>query len=165
MKVKVTDFKHRKGLHKELSQNLGKVLKFLGIENEVKQVNIQVLKTYPSAQGYDQAFLKLYQKGIVNLIITPSYDQNKYTRISLIAHELTHVKQFINKELIFYLEAGKKTYIYRNKKYTKVYSFDKFDKLSNKRKKQIEYISKICPWEKEPSLNADLFESKGLYVV
>ena len=165
MKVKVTDFKHRKGLHKELEHNLIKVLKFLGIENELKQVNIKVLKKYPSAQGYDQAFFKLYQKGIVNLIITPSYDQNKYTRMSLIAHELTHVKQFINKELIFSLKAGKKVYFYHNKKYTKVYSFDKFDQLSHQRKKQIEYISKICPWEKEPCMNADVFESKASYVV
>lgn len=160
MKVKIIDFKQRKGLKKELTHSLTKVLDFLDLSGQIKQVNIKILKSYPTVAGYDQAFLNLYKQGVVNLIITPSYDQNKVTRISLIAHELTHVQQFIKKELKVKLKFGKKYYIYKNKKYVKVYSFEQFDKLSNQRKKQIDYISKICPWEKDPSINADIFSKR-----
>lgn len=58
-------------------------------------------------------------------------------------------------ELVF-IRGDEKKYIYKGKTYTKVYSYEKFDSITD-RKKQIDYISKICPWEREPSLIADKF--------
>ena len=156
MKINIKDYKNRKHLSQEIAVSLNKVINYLNIDtSKIKQVNIVVLKDFPTAEGYDKAFARLYQNQEVNLIINPSYDQNQNTRLSLLAHELTHVKQMINQELIFSLNGKQKTYLYKNKQYTKVYSFAVFDSLCEDREAQINYISKICPWEEEPSRVAD----------
>ena len=159
MKVTLNDFKKRKQLKRELIKSLKTAcVEIFGTDtpSSIQEIKITVLKRFPTSAGYDRAFARLYQKGVVNLIITPGYDINSKVRLSLIAHELTHVKQFINQELKFIYKPKNKTkrYIYKNRTYTKVYSFKKFDSYTN-RKAQINYISKICPWEREPSLIAD----------
>lgn len=158
MQLILDDYRNKKTLHKELKNFLTEIGTFILKDNwkKIKKVNIVVLKDYPTSLGYDKAFSRLYKNGVVNLIITPSYNQNSATRRSLIAHELTHVLQMMTGELKFTLKGTSKHYLYRGKSYTKVYSFAKFDAYKS-RKAQIKYISKICPWEYQPSLNADRF--------
>lgn len=163
MKINIFDFKKRKNLRRELENSLAFVLTevFSCCPLEITEINIRFLKAHPSPKGYNEAFARLYKKGVVNLIITPSYDQNKKTRLSLIAHEMVHVRQMMTGELkfIYQPEKNSKYYLFRKKKYTKVYSLDKFDTYKNRRA-QINYISKICPWEREPSLTADQLVKK-----
>lgn len=158
MIIKIIDYKKRKTLNNELQDSISEIANFILKENllKIKKIKVVVLKSHPTANGYDLAFKNLLEKknGIVNLIITPSYDKNFRTRRSLIAHELTHVNQMLKGEIVFNLKDNKKEYLYLGEVYSKVYSFDKFDSIPS-RKKQIEYISKICPWEKEPSILAD----------
>ena len=151
----IDDFKNRKTLPQELKRNFLKLAKKIFTKDElssIKKVNIRVFKQYPSCQGYDRAFSQLYKNGVVNLILTPGYDVNESGRISVLAHELVHVKQFMRGELEF--ERNPNIYTFKGKKYTKVYSYQVFDSIED-RKEQIEYISKFCPWEREPSVFAD----------
>lgn len=159
MKITISDYKKRKTLPRELKSSLRTASREVfgaTVPSEIKEIRITVLKRFPTAEGYNRAFARLYQKGVVNLILTPGYDRNPIQRLSLITHELVHVKQFITKELKFIYNPVNKTkyYIFKNKKYTKVYSLAKFDSFTD-RTAQINYISTICPWERAPSLLAD----------
>lgn len=117
-------------------------------------MNVKFLKTYPTARGYDVAFHRLYSRNsnTINFIIIPSYDVNRKHRCHVIAHDLCHIRDMMLGDLSFNI--NDKTYIYKGKLYSKVYSYTKFDKFTS-RSKQVEYISPICPWEKEPCNVAD----------
>lgn len=150
----INDYKKRKTLEKQIISDFQKIAEYILKERlaKIKKVNIKILKDFPSAKGYDLAFDNLYNNGEINFIITPSYDTNREGRMNVLAHELVHIKDMIDKRLKFNLK--NKVYIWKGKRYTKVYSYAKFDEFET-REEQVNYISKICPWEKEACLVSD----------
>lgn len=154
IKFRINDWKKRKTIKNQLIIDFNKIASFILIDRLkiIKKVNVIILKEFPSAKGYDLAFDNLYNNGVINFIITPSYDINREGRMNALAHELVHIKDMIDEKLKF--DLNNKVYFWNGKKHNKVYSYSKFDSIET-REEQINYISKICPWEKEACEIAD----------
>ena len=105
MKISIRNYSNKKRsvkLKNELKIFTEKIAKELDIYSKIKEIKLFYVTNshnyYPKDKPFG-GFNFLFSKGIVNICFYKTWDKSQQCRKNVIIHELTHVKQLINKEL------------------------------------------------------------------
>jgi len=126
----------------------------LKISNKIKVIRITYTKTfhgyYPKGKPMF-GFKKLLNSGVVTIDLAHHWDYSKESNREGIIHELTHVKQLVEKRLV--IDKDCKQVIW-NGKTNNTWNKFRFSNLDGMNAEdQVVYIEKFFPWERDVNRN------------
>lgn len=153
MKIKVINISNKRRSRKStslLKEFINLAICALDLEDHIDEVRIRFTKDFYNyfPKGKPLAgFDKLYSNRICKIDLTKHWDTSLKANKEAIIHELTHIRQLIDKRLV--LGKDRKTVIWNGKVNNdwRKYNEAKFEKMSSK--KSFELFYKYMPWEKE----------------
>ncbi len=157
MKVKIRNRSNKKrslSAMQELKDFSIHIAKELGIENKIILIQLNYTKGfsdyYPKGKPMF-GFHKLFKNKKVKIDFARYWDYSQTDRKEAIVHELTHVKQMVDKRLIISRDFKNVIWKGRPNQSWKKWRFKIFNELTRKEKNK--YTAKLLPWEAEVQSN------------
>lgn len=146
MRVNITNRTNRRrsiAARQDLKDFAVKVAEKLGISDYIEEISLYYLKTHRMyfREGPLGGFRRLWDGKRIRIDIAKHWDTDQHARKTAIVHEMTHVKQMIDRRLV--IHHGGKSLKWRGRRYDgwKNYKFA-LDKTDS-------YRIKHLPWESE----------------
>ncbi len=162
MKITIRNFSNKrrsKAAMNELKSFTAEICAKLNIQRHIDLIKITYTKNpldyYPVGKPL-YGFYKLYHNRMVNINLAGSWDASQEVRMESIIHELTHVKQLVEKRLVVSRDFKSIKWMGKTHELWKKWRWKEYSALP--RAKKYNYTARLMPWEKEVQGNVDKYE-------